>query len=146
MIIIGSDHAGYNLKEKIKTYLQSKSLSYKDVGCYDNSPIDYPLIGYALSKEVTNTNNIGIGICGSGVGMCMACNKIKGIRAVNCNTKEIAELSRKHNDANIICFGERLISYEDAILYLEIFLNTSFEGDRHIKRVKELNEGEDYER
>ena len=139
-IVIGSDHAGYNLKEYIKNYLKCNEYEVIDVGTYSTDSVDYPTFGFKVGEEVIKNDCFGICVCGSGVGISMAANKIKGIRAVNVNNEELATLSRKHNDANVICFGERLVKKEDAIKYLEIFLNTPFEGDRHVRRVNMLNE------
>lgn len=146
-IVIGSDHAGFKLKEYIKEYLINHNFEVIDVGTNSTESVDYPIYGFKVGNEVIKNNCFGVACCGSGIGISIAANKIKGIRAVNCNNIDLAYLSRLHNNCNVICFGERLIGdYSNAITYLEKFLNTEFEGDRHIKRVDMLNKGDNYER
>ena len=138
-IFISSDHAGFNLKELIKKKFSKKFL-FKDLGS-DNSmtPVNYPDYAHKLSKKVSNSSqNIGILICGSGMGMSMAANKHKKIRAAMCYSVKNAKLSRLHNNANIITLGSRLTNKKTAFKCVEVFVNTKFEGGRHIKRVKKI--------
>ena len=138
-IFISSDHAGFNLKEQIKKKFSKKFL-FQDLGT-DNSKksVNYPDYAHKLSKKVSNnSNNIGILVCGSGMGMSMAANKHKKIRAAVCYSVKNAKLSRLHNNANIITLGSRLIKKNTAFKCIEVFINTKFEGGRHKKRVKKI--------
>ena len=138
-IFISSDHAGFNLKELIKLYLIKRKLNFQDLGPMDNSKVDYPDFAHKVAKKVKiNKSHIGILICGSGTGMNIAANKHKNIRAAQCFNLKSTKLSRLHNDANIITLGSRLISKKNALKFISIFLNTKFEGGRHIKRVKKI--------
>ena len=138
-IYIASDHAGYNLKnEIIKKF--SKKLKFKDLGTNSSiESVNYPDYAHKLCKKVSKkTNNTGILICGSGMGMSMAANKHKKIRAALCYSVKNSKLSRLHNNANIITLGARLINKNIAFKCIETFLNTRFEGGRHTKRVKKI--------
>ena len=138
-IFISSDHAGYNLKEQIKKKFSNR-FSFQDLGT-DNSKIsvNYPDYAHKLSKKVSNnTKNIGILVCGSGMGMSMAANKHKKIRAAVCYSVKNAKLSRLHNNANIITLGARLTKKSTAFKCIEVFINTKFERGRHKKRVKKI--------
>ena len=138
-IIIASDHAGYSLKKYIKNFLSKKKLLLKDIGTKDKCSVDYPDYAHKLSKIINrNRNTVGILICGSGQGMIMAANKHKNIRAALCYNAKSTKLSRLHNDANIITLGSRMVSKKNAIKYLNIFLETKFEGGRHKKRLKKI--------
>ena len=138
-IILASDHAGFNLKEVIKKFLIKKRKKVLDLGTDNTNSVDYPDYGKILGESVRDKKvALGIAICGSGIGMSIAANKIKGIRAALCSTEEMAKLSRNHNDANILALGARLISKENAISCLKVFLREKFEAGRHIKRVKKL--------
>lgn len=141
MIVIGSDHAGENLKRKIKEYLNENNLEYADINNYDEND-DYPDIASKLSNKVLeNKDNLGIAICGSGIGMCITCNKFSGIRAALCVDEYMAKMCRMHNDANVICLGERLDYYNDGKVYeiIENFMKTSFEGGRHERRLEKIS-------
>ena len=138
-IFISSDHAGYNLKEQIKERFYNKYL-FQDLGT-DNSKtsVNYPDYAHKLSKKVSSNNkNIGILVCGSGMGMSMAANKHKKIRAAVCYSVKNAKLSRLHNNANIITLGSRLTKKNIAFKCSEVFIHTKFEGGRHKKRVKKI--------
>ena len=138
-IFISSDHAGYKLKEQIKLHLSKKKISFKDMGPYNDDRVDYPDFAHKVAKRVKrNKSNVGILVCGSGTGMNIAANKHKNIRAAQCFSTKSTKLSRLHNDANIITLGSRLISKKNALKFIEIFLNTKFEGGRHLKRVKKI--------
>ena len=138
-IFIASDHGGFKLKKFIKSFLD-KDFVIKDLGPKQNKKsVDYPDFAHKLCKQVSkNKNNIGILVCGSGVGMSIAANKNKGIRAALCYSVENAKLSRLHNDANVITLGERLIKKNIALKCVKAFLKTNFEGGRHIKRIKKI--------
>ena len=138
-ILISSDHAGYNLKELIKKKFKKK-YTFEDLGT-DSSKIsvNYPDYAHNLCKKVLkNSNNIGILVCGSGMGMSMAANKHKKIRAAVCYSVKNTQLSRLHNNANIITLGSRLTKKNTAFKCIEVFINTKFEGGRHKKRVEEI--------
>ena len=138
-IFISSDHAGFKLKEIIKIYLSKKKLSFQDLGPNNGNKVDYPDYAHKVAKKVNiNKNNVGILVCGSGTGMNIAANKHKNIRAAQCFNTKSTKLSRLHNDANIITLGARLISKKNALKFVNIFLNTNFDGGRHLKRVKKI--------
>ena len=138
-ICIASDHAGYDLKEKIKDYLTNKSFSVIDLGPYSPASVDYPDYAKKVAKRLfLKKSDAGILICGSGTGMAITANKFKGIRAAQCYNKSSTTLSRQHNNSNIICLGSRMIKYKDALKYVTYFLNTKFEGGRHQKRIKKI--------
>ena len=138
-IFISSDHAGFNLKEKIVNHLKSKDFNFTDLGPHSKKRTDYPLYAHKLANNVVkNKNNVGILICGSGTGMSMAANKHKKIRAAQCFSLKSTKLSRLHNDANVITLGSRLVSKNNALKFISTFLNTNFEGGRHLKRVKKI--------
>ncbi|MBQ9246378.1 ribose 5-phosphate isomerase B [bacterium] len=135
-IIIGSDHAGVNLKSKIKLYLLELGYDVFDFGVNSQEPVDYPYIAKDVANKVaTGEYNKGILICGTGIGMSITANKIKGIRAVVCSDTTSAKLSRQHNDTNILCFGERIIGEYLAKDICKIWLETEFMKDRHLRRV-----------
>ena len=138
-IFIASDHAGFNLKQNVIKHF-SKKLKFVDLGTKNSKiSVNYPDFAHVLSKKVTsNTKNIGILICGSGMGMVMSANKHKKIRAALCYSVKNSKLSRLHNNANIITLGARLIKKNIAFKCINAFLNTKFEGGRHSKRVKKI--------
>ncbi len=139
-IVIGSDHRGYPLKEQIKKYFDNSKIEYKDVGTISTESVDYPDYAKLAGAAINDENfDYGVLICGSGIGVSMAANKVKGLRAVNANNNNMAEMARKHNNANVICFGSDFIDYEKAIRFFEIFINTRFEGgERHERRLAKL--------
>lgn len=141
MIYLGSDHGGFKLKEKITEYLESKNYKYQDCGTYNNSSCDYPDFASQVVECVKKEkNNLGILICGTGIGMSIAANKYSGIRATLCYDEITAELSREHNDANILCLGERTTGIKKSLEILDIWLNTPFSNEkRHIKRLEKIN-------
>ena len=138
-IFISSDHAGYKLKEAIKDYLKIKKLKFQDLGPKDDSRVDYPDYAHKVARKVNlNNNNVGILVCRSRTGMNIAANKHKNIRAAQCFNVKSTKLSRLHNDANIITLGSRLITKKNALKFVGIFLNTKFDGGRHLKRVQKI--------
>lgn len=135
-IIIACDHAGLTLKNKIINYLKEENYEVTDNGTYNTDAVDYPIIAKDTAKKVANGDfEKGILICGSGIGMSIAANKINGIRAVVCSDTTSARFSRLHNNANILCFGERIIGEYLAKDICKIWLETEFEEERHLKRV-----------
>ena len=138
-IFISSDHAGFKLKEDIKIHLKKKKISFNDLGPKNDFKVDYPDYAHKVAKKVKiSKKNVGILVCGSGMGMSMAANKHKKIRAAVCYSVKNAKLSRLHNNANIITLGSRLTNKNTAFKCIEAFVNTKFEGGRHKKRVKKI--------
>ena len=138
-IFLSSDHAGYKLKEKIKIHLDKKKIKYIDLGPFSNDRVDYPDYAHKLAKKVKiNNNHAGILVCGSGIGMNITANRHKNIRAAQCFNLKSTKLSRLHNDANIITLGSRLLTEKNALKCVSVFLNTKFEGGRHLKRIKKI--------
>ena len=138
-ICISSDHAGYNLKEVIKNYLINKHVSIFDLGPYKNKSVDYPDYAKKLAKRVkAKKSEIGILVCGSGTGMAISANKITDIRAAVCYNPKSTRLSRQHNNANIIALGSRLTNKKLSLKLVEVFLQTKFEGGRHLRRIKKI--------
>ena len=138
-ICIASDHAGFNLKYQILDFLIKRNISVIDLGPYKDNSVDYPDFAKKVSRRViSKKSDIGILVCGSGTGMAISANKIKGIRAAVCYNSRSTRLSRQHNNANIITMGSRLISKKDAFKFISIFLETKFEGGRHLRRVNKI--------
>ena len=138
-ICIGSDHAGYKLKEFIKDFLIKKNVSIIDLGPNDENSVDYPDYAKKVSNRVkSKKSDVGILVCGSGTGMSISANKIKGIRAAVCYNLRSTRLCRQHNNANIIAIGSRLIQKKEALRLIKIFLETKFEGGRHLRRINKI--------
>tara|TARA_B110000971_G_scaffold214267_1_gene246112 strand:+ start:518 stop:955 length:438 start_codon:yes stop_codon:yes gene_type:complete len=138
-ICIASDHAGYDLKEKIKDNLIKKSISVIDLGPFSKDSVDYPDYAKKVAKRlILKKSDAGILVCGSGTGMAITANKFKGIRAAQCYNKNSTILSRQHNNSNIICLGSRMLKYKEAFKYVTYFLYTKFESGRHQKRVNKI--------
>lgn len=138
-IVVGSDHAGFSLKETIKAALAAKGFEILDVGTNNPEAVDYPDFGHKLAAEIeAGTANRGVLVCGSGIGISIAANRHPGIRAANCTSPEMAKLARRHNDVNVLALGERLVTEEVALLCLDAFLDTGFEGGRHQARVEKI--------
>lgn len=139
-IAIGSDHAGFELKEVLISYLKTKNVDVVDKGCYSLDRADYPDAAHAVAVAVTASEvNFGILMCGSGNGINMSANKHKGIRAALCWNSEISALARQHNDANILTLPARYISIEEAKKCVDAFLVEQFEGGRHADRIKKID-------
>lgn len=137
MIILACDHNGYKLKEEIKGFFNSENITTIDVGCYSADRVDYPDFAKAgCARVLENKTNVGIFICGTGIGMSMVANRNPNIRAALCWNKETASLSRKHNDANVLILSGRFISKRKAIKMIKVFLTTDFEKGRHLTRIK----------
>ncbi len=140
MIAIASDHAGFQYKEKVKFLLKQLNLDFKDFGTHSLDSVDYPDFAHAASESISNGEcESGIVICGSGIGVSIVANKHKGVRAAACESVTAAELSRKHNNANVLCFGERLVGWGVAEEMIKTFLNTNFEAGRHTRRVEKIH-------
>ncbi|MFH1581797.1 MAG: ribose 5-phosphate isomerase B [Pseudomonadota bacterium] len=138
-IAIGSDHAGYNLKEYIKKFLINNKITYKDFGTYSADPVDYPDIARPLAKAIKYKKyDFGILICGSGIGMSMAANKVRRARAAVCTSAYTAKMSREHNNANILCLGSRTTPRKLAMQIIKIFLSTKFKKGRHLRRINKI--------
>ncbi len=141
LVGIGSDHGGFRLKEDIKQFLTEKGIEFRDFGTHSTDSVDYPDISRAVAEEVASAKcDRGIIICGTGIGVCIAANKVKGIRAALCHDTFSAQMSREHNDANILTMGERVIGFGLARAIVEKWLATEFAGGRHARRVCKISE------
>jgi ribose 5-phosphate isomerase B len=139
MIVIGCDHAGFELKSKIITHLSERGFEVKDMGCYSEDSIDYADYAHPVAFEVEKNSDVtGILICGSGNGINMTANKHQGVRSALCWTPEISKLAREHNDANILTLPGRFVSEELALEIVDVFLSTEFEGGRHLNRINKI--------
>lgn len=137
---MASDHAGFKLKEFVKTYLQNNGNEIRDFGTYSDDSVDYPDYAFPASQDVANGEaDIGILICGTGTGMSITTNKVCGVRGANCLTPEMAELARSHNNANVLTMGSRLIDDKTAIEIVKSFMVTEFEGGRHLNRLEKIH-------
>lgn len=144
MIAIGSDHGGFLLKQEIKAYLEKKQIPYKDYGCYDEQSCDYAFIAKKVADAIVNGEcEKGLLFCGTGIGISMAANKVHGIRAACCSDHFSTEMTRRHNDANILCMGGRVVGPGVASELVEVFLNTPFEGGRYQRRVDQITQIEE---
>ena len=140
-ISLASDHAGYKYKQLIKKYLEKKSFVVIDHGTFSSDSVDYPDFIKLAAKDVSEHNSdLGIGVCGSGIGASIVANKFKGVRAALVLDEEMAELSKRHNDANFLALGERILDEAKLIKILDVWLTTKFEGGRHERRVKKIEE------
>jgi ribose 5-phosphate isomerase B len=140
-IAIGSDHAGFVLKETLRTWLVEQGHDVADLGTHTEERCDYPKFGALVGEAVANGDaELGVVVCGSGQGICMAANKIPGVRGGVIRDVNDAEMTRRHNDANVACFGERFTEPDVALAALKVFLETPFEGGRHAARVEQLAE------
>lgn len=138
-VAIGSDHAGFKLKEQLKAFLNQKGFEVLDKGCQSDESCDYPDFGEAVALEVANNNcDFGCIICGTGIGISIAANKIPGIRAALCISKEMAHYAKAHNNANIIAIGARINLLDPPEEILETFIKSNFEGGRHEKRINKI--------
>lgn len=140
-IAIASDHGGFALKQNIIMYLEAEGHEVSDLGCYSEESVDYPQFGRSCAKAVASHQaERGIVVCGTGIGISIAANKVKGIRCALCTSVEMAKLSRQHNDANMLSLGGRTTELADALDIVRAWLTTDFEGGRHERRVNQLNE------
>ena len=139
-IAIGADHGGFQAKEALISYLQSKGFDVKDLGTNSEASVDYPDFAQKVCQEILNAQaDLGVLICGTGIGISIAANRFKGIRAALLYSDDVARLAKLHNNANIAVFGGRTMSVQEMKQRLDIFLNTEFEGGRHIRRLEKLD-------
>ena len=144
MIALGSDHGGFALKKEIMKHLDEKGIAYKDFGTYSEDSCDYPVYGELVGKAVVSGEcESGIVICGTGIGISIAANKVKGVRAALCGECYSAEYTRRHNNANVLALGGRVIGVGLALSIVDIFLKTDFEGGRHERRVELISKIEE---
>ncbi|MBE6002619.1 MAG: ribose 5-phosphate isomerase B [Lachnospiraceae bacterium] len=143
-LVIGNDHAAVDMKNEIKQYLEEKGIEIVDVGTNSTDSFNYPISGYRVGKMVAEGKvDGGIAICGTGVGISLACNKVDGVRACCCSEPYSAEMSKRHNNSNVICFGARVIGIETAKQIVDAWINAKFEGGRHGNRVDMIMEIQD---
>ena len=141
LIAIASDHGGFELKEKVKEHLRERNVKFVDLGTNSTESVDYPVYGKACAEAVASGKaERGIVICGTGIGISMAANKIKGIRCGLCTSVEMAKLTRQHNNANMLAIGGRILETETALAIVDAFIDTEFEGGRHKRRTDMLDE------
>ncbi len=140
-IAVGCDHAAYELKEAIKEKLTKEGHEVLDMGCDSTESVDYPKYGHAVGRAVASGEaERGIAVCGSGIGISIACNKVPGIRAALCTSVEMAEMCRRHNNANVVCMGARMISQELAFDIIDTWMTTDFEAGKHLRRINEIED------
>ena len=140
MIALGSDHAGFEYKERVKILLKELHIEWKDFGTHSKESVDYPDYAHAVAEAVSDGQcETGILVCGTGIGVSIVANKHKGIRAAACESYSAALLARKHNNANILCFGGRITGWSTVEDMIKVFLDTNFEGGRHTRRVEKIH-------
>ena len=140
-IVIGSDHAGFELKEAVKAKLVGEGYDVMDVGTDSAESVDYPKFGHAVGKAVASGEaERGIAICGTGIGISIAANKVPGIRAGVVHNVMTAEMTKAHNDANVLCFGARVVDQDTAFAMVDTWLGTEFMGDKHLRRINEIED------
>ena len=141
MIAIGCDHGGLNIKNAVIEYLKENGIDYRDFGCDSPESVDYPIYAYQVAKAVSDGEaEFGIICCGTGIGVSMVANKVKGVRAAVCTDAFCAEMTRRHNNSNVLCMGGRVIDEATAVKLADIYLHTAFEGGRHEKRVQMITD------
>jgi ribose 5-phosphate isomerase B len=139
-ICIGADHAGYALKEAVSGHLTRAGYDVTDVGAFSEESVDYPLVAEEVGRAVASAGaEFGVLVCGTGLGMAIAANKVRGVRAVQVNTPAFAEMSRRHNDANVVTLAGRSIAEDEAFSIVNAFLSTPFEGGRHQRRIDQIS-------
>ena len=143
-ILVGSDHAGFKLKEEIKRFLGQLGYDYEDLGTHSSESCDYPEIAFKVAKKVAENRTMGILICNTGIGNTIVANKIKGVRAANCFNEYTARMSRVHNNSNVLCLGAMILKPDEAKNITKIWLTTDFaKEERHIRRVKQISQLEE---
>lgn len=136
MIAIGADHGGFELKEQVKKHLEERNIAFQDFGTFSGEAVDYPIIAKAVGEAVASgACDCGILVCGTGIGMSIAANKVKGIRAACCSDTFSARFTKMHNDTNVLCFGGRVLGAGLALDVVDAYLDADFEGGRHQRRV-----------
>jgi ribose 5-phosphate isomerase B len=139
MIALASDHAGFDYKERIKAHLDARGLAYMDVGTHSAERCDYPDFAHAAAAAIERGDcDRAILVCGSGIGIGIAANRHAGVRAASCQTPEAARMSRLHNDANALAIGQRLLTWDEAAAIIDMWLDTPFEGGRHVERIRKI--------
>ncbi len=140
-LAIGSDHAGYALKQELRRWLEENAIEYVDFGCYAEAPsVDYADFSYRVATAVSSgVCERGVVLCGTGIGAMITANKVSGVRAALCTSEYMAEMARRHNDANLIAFGGRTTEPELAVRMLRLFLDTPFDGGRHLDRIQKIH-------
>ena len=139
-VAIGCDHGGYLLKQDILIWMEENDIDYEDYGCFSTESVDYPVYGEKVARAVASGEcDKGIVICTTGIGISIAANKVKGIRCAHCADPLSAEMTRRHNDANVLALGAGMVGPKLAVRMVEVFLNTEFEGGRHARRVSQLD-------
>jgi len=139
VILLASDHAGFELKRALRDHLVGRGLDCADLGVFDHTAADYPDLAHALAERiVAEGSSVGVLVCGTGIGMAMAANRHPGVRAALCHDLFTAEMARRHNDANVLCLGARVLAPGDAVQITDVFLATPFEGGRHQRRVAKI--------
>lgn len=139
-VAIGSDHAGYRLKDRLRALLEEAGHEVDDVGVFSDDRADYPDLAHEVAAKVEDNGcERGVLVCGSGIGVCITANRHRGVRAVNCTLEFQAEMSRRHNDANVLCLGERVVGDDLAASLLRVFMSTPFDGGRHEGRVTKID-------
>ena len=139
-IAIGCDHGGFELKEAVRSSLEGQGIAVEDFGAFNTESIDYAPIAAKVARSVASGQaDRGVLICSTGLGVCMAANKVKGIRAATCTDLFCAEMTRRHNNANVLCMGGKVVDRETALQMVEVFLKTEFDGGRHQRRVDKLS-------
>ena len=139
-ILLGSDHAGFQLKEEVKKFLDKQKIQYEDLGVFSDEPSDYPDIAYKLAEKAAKSNSKGILMCGTGIGESIVANKVRGVRAANCFNEYTAQKSREHNDSNVLCLGARVLSSDDSKKIIRTWLETGFSGEeRHKRRLGKIS-------
>jgi len=140
-IALASDHAGFELKSKIRAHLEQAGIPVEDFGTYKTESVDYPDYGVLAASAVAKDKaDRGILICGTGIGMSIVANKVQGIRAALCLSIEMAEMSRRHNNANVLVMGGRIVDHDLALKIVDVWLSTPFDGDRHLKRITKIHQ------
>ncbi|NLY73654.1 MAG: ribose 5-phosphate isomerase B [Tissierellia bacterium] len=137
-IVVASDHGGFDLKESLRLYLKELGYEVLDLGCYDHNSVDYPDYGRLAGERVIEENCLGLVVCGTGIGISLAANKVKGVRAALCSEEYSATMARRHNNANILALGGRTTGVDLAKSILDAFLKADFEGGRHERRVNKI--------
>lgn len=143
-VALGCDHGGFALKEAVREYLERRGIPYEDFGAFSTDSVDYaPIAAKAARFVAEGKAEFGVLICSTGLGISMAANKVKGIRAAVCTNEFCAEMTRRHNNANILCMGGKVVDQETALKLVDIFLNTGFDGGRHQRRIDQIAQIED---
>lgn len=140
-LAIGCDHGGFQLAQAVREYLREHEIEFLDFGAYSEEPVDYPLVAEQVAKAVAGGEaGLGVLVCSTGIGISIAANKVKGVRAAVCTNEMCARLTRNDNNSNILCMGGKVVDRETALRMLEVFLHTEFEGGRHARRVGQIGE------